>query len=641
MNKQIKTLIYIVMAISLVACTFVGVRRIQTENAYKDVEIAIRYSDALRISIEGDVPLEQVLSHFKEVGATTLLVRERTVASVIANDYNTFKGTGEVGLVEGYILKFYYPEVTELRPETRYIVTQNKEVAQTIYENYYVKGIELTQYESDGTYFLEIGEYESAISTTGVGFNIENLNLAASLGFTIAPQVKNWDVITPESIQYLIESLEAIDNVGTIYFADSKIPAVDTQTFPEFIENYQIGFIEFTSNKQEGFGTLAKATSSLGTDYKVVRLHTLEDPKVNTFEMVDLMDRYELALKERNNRVFLFKMPETTELQKDADYLEEAITTFKEIANKDGYTISGQISDYNLPNIPVVVAILVGLAAIMIFILLCMELGFVKTGYVLGILGVLGYVGLLKLRPTLAYQLMALFGSIMFPTYAMVKGIKENPRDLKESILAFLKICAISFGGTLTIIGCISRTNFALGIDLFLGVKVATVAPIILVLAYLIYREHKLDYKYYKGLLDKKISYGALIIIGLLAIALFVYVSRTGNTGTATGLERSFRQFLDNVLGVRPRTKEFLIAYPILLTLLYYGYKERYIVAVIFAVMGPVSLVNTYAHIHTPVVISLIRSAYGIIFGIIIGLILIGVMKLISRVIKKCQTQIK
>ena len=270
----------------------------------------------------------------------------------------------------------------------------------------------------------------------------------------------------------------------------------------------------------------------------------------------------------------------------------------------------------------------------MIFILLLAEVGFVKTGYVLGVLGFLGYIGLLKLRPTLACQLMALFGSIMFPTYAMVKGIKEQPRDLKESILAFLKICVISFGGVLTIIGCISRTNFAVGVDLFLGVKFATVVPIILVLIYLLYKEHQLDYKYYKGLLDKKISYGALIAIGLLAVVLYVYVSRTGNTGTATGLERSFRQFLDNVLGVRPRTKEILIAYPVLLALLYYGYKERYIVAVIFAVIGPISLVNTYAHIHTPVVISLIRSAYGIIFGIIIGLVLIGVIKLISRVIK-------
>ena len=641
MKKQIKTLIYIIMAISLVACTFVGVRRIQTENSYKDVEIAIRYSDVLRISREGEVPLEDVLSYFKQLGATTLLAKERTVASVADNDYSSFKGLEEITLVEGYILKFYYPEATELKPDSRYIVTENEAIAKTISNSYRVKGIELAEYKSNGTYFLEIGEYGSVITVMGVGFDTENLNLAASLGYTIAPQVKNWDDVSSESVEYLIDEIQAIDNVGAIYFSDSKIPAVTTDSFPEFIENYQLGFIEFTSNKQEGFGTLAKKTSELGTDYKVVRLHTLEDTKLSTFTVEDLMERYELALTERNNRVFLFKMPGTLELQEDVEYLAEAITTFKGIAEEDGYTITGQVGNYNLPAIPVFVAILTGFAAIMIFILLFAEFGFVKTGYVLGVLGIIGYVGLLKLRPTLACQLMALFGSIMFPTYAMVKGIKEDPKDLKESILAFLKICVISFGGVLTIIGSISRTNFALGIDLFLGVKVATVVPIILVLAYLIYREHKFDYKYYKGILDKKISYGALIVIGLLAIALYVYVSRTGNTGTATAFERSFRQFLDNVLGVRPRTKEFLIAYPVLLALLYYGYKERYIVAVIFAVIGPISLVNTYAHIHTPVVISLIRSAYGIIFGIIIGLILIGVIKLISRVIKKCQTQIK
>ena len=64
-------------------------------------------------------------------------------------------------------------------------------------------------------------------------------------------------------------------------------------------------------------------------------------------------------------------------------------------------------------------------------------------------------------------------------------------------------------------------------------------------------------------------------------------------------------------------------------------------IAIIFAVIGPTSLVNTYAHIHTPVVISLIRSAYGILLGSIIGLIFIGAIKLLVKVIQKCQTQLK
>lgn len=641
MKKQIKTLIYVIMAISLVTCGFIGFQRIQTEQQYKDVEVAVKYSDMLRIAIEEDRTLKDVLTEYKNLGATTLLVREMTVASPVERDYSSFKGLGEITLVDGYILRFNYPSATQLKPDSRYIVSENKQVVDQILRNYEAKDIEMESYEIDGTYFIEIGEHSSAVTGVGVGFEIESLNMAADLGYNISLQVKYWDEPTEESIELLKEEITSIKNVETIYFADSKVPAVDKPSFQEFMQNYQLGFIEFTSTKQEGFATLAKKTSNLGTHYKVVRLHTIEDSKLEKMSVSDLMDRYELALEERNNRVFLFKAPNSGEIEKDKAYLDESITKFVTDATEEGYTITNHVEDYNLPQIPAYLAILAGLASVMVFILFMEALGFVKTGYALGIFGILAYIGLLKIRTTLGCQLMALFGSIMFPSYALIKGMSYDPKDIKESILAFLKICLISFGGVLTIIGCLSRTNFALGLDLFLGVKIATVVPILLVLGYLIFNAHRFDFKYYKGLLDKKISYGSLILIGLLAIVLYVYVSRTGNTGTATGLERSFRQFLDNVLGVRPRTKEFLISYPILLALLYYGYKEKYIVIVILAVIGPVSLVNTYAHIHTPVLISLIRSGYGIIFGILIGLVLIGGIKLIGKVIKKCQAQLK
>lgn len=641
MKKQIKVLIYIIMAISLVACSFVGVRRIQTEMQYKDVEVALRYSDILRIAIEEDIPLNEVLEYYKNQGVTTLLVKETTVASAVDRDYNTYKGLGEIALVDGYILRFNYPNATELKPESRYMVTENKAVADNILNSYKVKGTELVEYESDGTYFLEIGEHGSVITSLGVGFDVDTLNMAADMGYNISLQVKSWEEPTEESYQFLMDEIASIKNVETIYFADSKVIGVTSKAFQDFLENYQLGFIEFSSNRQEGFGNLAKAISELGTNYKVVRLHTLEDPKLSSFSVPELMERYELALRERNNRVFLIKMPNGSDVKEDRTYLDHAITAFNELATKDGYNVTNHVGNYNLPAIPVYIAVLAGLASVMVFMLFMEALGFVKTGYVLGLLGILGYIGLLKFRTNLACQLMALFGSIMFPTYGIIKGLSYDQRNMKESILAFLKICVISFGGVLTTIGCLSRTNFALGINLFLGVKFVTVLPIVLVIVYLIFKEHGFDFKFYKGILDRKISYGSLLLLGILAIILYVYVSRTGNTGTASGMERSFRQFLDNVLGVRPRTKEFLISYPILLALLYYGYKERYLIFVIFGVIGPVSLVNTYGHIHTPILISLIRSGYGIVFGIIIGLILIGVIKLASRVVKKCQVQLK
>ena len=97
MKKQVRILIYAVMVISLIACSFVGIRRIQTEQSYRGVEIAIRYNDVLRIATETDRSLEEVLTKFKELGVTTLLVRENTVASPLESDLYTRSEERRVG----------------------------------------------------------------------------------------------------------------------------------------------------------------------------------------------------------------------------------------------------------------------------------------------------------------------------------------------------------------------------------------------------------------------------------------------------------------------------------------------------------------------------------------------------------------
>lgn len=637
MKREVKLVVYVIMLISLVTCGVIGVRRVKAETNYKEVEIAVKYADILRIALEEDKPITDVLSYYKSLGVTTLLVKEMVVASTLEHDYTTLKGFGEITLVDGYILRFNYPNATGLKPDTRYIVCDKKIVADRILRLYALKGIDLEVYESEGTYFLDLDEHSPSLTTVGIGFDTENLNKAADLGFNIALHLKWWKEPTEESIRYVIDSIEQIKNVHTIYFSDSKVPAVDSATFQNFLQNYQLGFIEFTSNKQKGFKWLAKAISEDDQNYKVVRMHTIEDAKLSKTTVPDLMERYELALNERNNRVFLFKLPSTEEIEEDITFFDESIATFKKLIDQEGYTLVNHVGHYNLPYVPKYMSALAGLGAIMVFILFVAELGFVKTSYLLGVIGAIGYIGLLYLKTNVALQLMALFGSIMFPSYAVAVGLSEERKNVPETLLSFFKILLLSFGGVLTIIGCLSRTSFALGLDLFLGVKAATVLPIALVLMYLIFKEHQFDFKYYTGWLDKKISYGALLVIALFGLIFYVYVTRSGNSGTASDLERSFRQLLDNVLGVRPRTKEFLISYPILLAMLYYGYKEKYILFVILAVIGPVSFVNTYAHIHTPILISLVRSAYGILFGIIIGFILIKLIDVGGKVIRRCQ----
>jgi len=86
-----------------------------------------------------------------------------------------------------------------------------------------------------------------------------------------------------------------------------------------------------------------------------------------------------------------------------------------------------------------------------------------------------------------------------------------------------------------------------------------------------------------------------------------------------------FRTILDKVMMVRPRTKEFLIGHPALFLGIGFLLKRRRewgLCLVALGMLGQVSLLNTFCHIHTPLSMSLMRAANGLVLGLIIGYIL-------------------
>ena len=635
MKKQSKIIISGLIVLSLIACVFIGIGRINVERNYKDIQIAIRYTDVLNIAKQTNEPVENVLKAYKDLGANALFVRENTVLPIASADFANFKEQGKATVHEGYDLEKIYPDSNNIRRNNLYIETYDQLTFDLIYNNLTLKGVSAYKTMIEGVDYIEVTVPMSILTTMGVGYNYEDLQIAANLGYVILPQAKSWDQLSDSAVEAFVEQIEAIPNVGTIYFADSEVVGASHPEVVEMIKTHGLGFVEFFSEKQKGFEALAKASSEAGTHFNVERLHTVTDAQVKQYTPNALLDRYMLALTERNLRTFLFKMPNTLDIQGDASLLATNIQNFTQAAEEKGYTVVDEIRPYNLPMGNYILSILVGLGAILVFVLIFDYLKLTQLGYILGILGLIGYAGLLKVAPNMAIKLMALFGAIVYPTYAVTFALAEKERNLKETILTFLKCSFISFGGALTIIGTLSRTSFGLGINIFAGVKAAMLLPIVAIILIAYYERHGLNYEYYKKLLSNKVTYFALGLMAVGAVILLIYTSRTGNTGSISSLELNFRQFLDTTLGVRPRTKEFLIGHPLMIVLLYYGYKEKYIPLLVLGIIGQISLVNTYAHIHTPVLISLVRMCYGLLFGIIIGVILIYVIKLIGKVINK------
>jgi hypothetical protein len=87
-------------------------------------------------------------------------------------------------------------------------------------------------------------------------------------------------------------------------------------------------------------------------------------------------------------------------------------------------------------------------------------------------------------------------------------------------------------------------------------------------------------------------------------------------------LELKLRSLLDQLLIVRPRTKEFLIGHPALFLSVALAplWGRRVSLPLLWlGTIGQVSLINTFCHIHTPLSVSLLRAFNGLWTGILLG----------------------
>ncbi len=117
-------------------------------------------------------------------------------------------------------------------------------------------------------------------------------------------------------------------------------------------------------------------------------------------------------------------------------------------------------------------------------------------------------------------------------------------------------------------------------------------------------------------------------------------MARTGNVPgvPVLALELRLRELLDYILVFRPRFKEFLFAYPAALLgliLLAKGSRSALTTAlIVIGAIAPVSMANTFMHFTTPTAFysALFRSFNGLWTGVVVGLILYGVLILLTPI---------
>ncbi len=125
----------------------------------------------------------------------------------------------------------------------------------------------------------------------------------------------------------------------------------------------------------------------------------------------------------------------------------------------------------------------------------------------------------------------------------------------------------------------------------------------------------------------------SVVVVGCLVY----YLIRSGNTELLLPYEDAFRKWLTDVFYVRPRFKEFLIGYPAFALFLYLavtGGNNQW--KILFGCIGTIlfaSILNTFCHASTAVLISLWRVGNGLLAGLLVSLVVVGLTLLIQRVI--------
>ena len=94
------------------------------------------------------------------------------------------------------------------------------------------------------------------------------------------------------------------------------------------------------------------------------------------------------------------------------------------------------------------------------------------------------------------------------------------------------------------------------------------------------------------------------------------------------------RDGLERALYARPRTKEFLLAFPALALFLTAREHNLPLPALplgVLAEVGATSVVNTFCHLFTPLRVSLIRTLLGAALGLVLGLIAMALLGFLLR----------
>ncbi|MGI6731505.1 MAG: DUF5693 family protein [Anaerovoracaceae bacterium] len=441
--------------------------------------------------------------------------------------------------------------------------------------------------------------------------------------------------------------------------------------------NITLGLIENTTQLQNllqlGVNEVVE-----DTNYNAVRVFSVWDYIQNRYQYYEYEGAKEIentlyrAVTERNIRLIYYKpIKEFKDQHVYVTDVDEYKTMFSNLKDRlDQHDLQfGKVKPMDSYQISIFTKIIMAIGCVAAAILLIWSVLPIRKRWkiVLTGLGTLGVLGAYALMPGLSELITSFAAAVVFACLATIFLVKQSKscadgmkkteklsRIIAFGIVTLVITVVISFLGGMMTAAPISSVNYMLEIDIFRGVKLAQLLPLAFyIIAYLAYygfgksksTPGRLEFGDLKDLMNASIKVWMVVIGALLLGVGAYYILRTGHDSSieVSSVEMLFRNTLEDNLLARPRTKEFLFAFPAVMMMVYTSIRKFKLWPIIFglaSVVGITSVINTFMHIRTPLYLGFARTGYSLLFGIIIGIIIIFIFELMHKLYKKLERQI-
>jgi polysaccharide pyruvyl transferase CsaB len=600
------------------------------------VETVIDFEEMRRLSRDEGWKLNKLFEAVKKNGASSVAISEDTLSSLESEGRITVLSSDEIrklSLDEG--LQQNLPD-DFASPGALWVHAQEASLLDRIEQqlSWRISNDKIYRLHRN---FLVISKSGQAFKEmVGLGFSTEYFAMAKDTGLGVVARVFNYPGLTLATATKIVNSIPEPAKISALLFADEEMLGNrgELNKIVRLFESrsYRIGWIEF--NRQEGINTYL---NELSRSRPFVRVHSISRKEIEQiYNRPRAVARWVRAVKGRSMKMLYIRCF----FQNKEKYIDDLVqfnldylNSIKEALGQAGFKIAEnheqRLNDprhlLGLISVPELLAMAIALAlgfplliAFSFKLVAADKWYLITTGIVL--------VAFIVLSRSLFIALVGLVGAFSYSCLGVILAVQFLKRKGCEmGVLDYVKFFLImilpTVAGGILIAGLHSEIEYLLNFKQFRGVKLAFILPVIWTFFWSIKETGSDFFKAFKRPLTPLTA-----IVGLAVFSgLLLYILRSGNLTILkpSALEDSFRTFLETTLVARPRYKEFLVGYPAAVLLIFACFRNwipLMPVLAIFVQMGQVSVLNTFCHFHSPIILGLLRTVNGLWLGLLVAL---------------------